>query len=166
MLVHRYEFVWHASKSLPQAQSQIFTHVINGNYGCARVCRTSDAECLCLSDTTVFTHIAMLPRSDLMGDGYDWEYDDNPAVNASNVANLTAKFAAWAKARVTPFRGPLLAVWGSDFKFATASVQVRAPDALVYLATARTRGDRLTWIATCLGTRLHNTHSSATCPRS
>jgi hypothetical protein len=91
-MARSFEFVWHASKSLSLAETQIFTHVIRDNYGT------------------------------LVGKGFDWEdrhpnATRNPPITAKNVQERADALVAFLSNESTCcFRSPLLMMlYGEDF---------------------------------------------------
>lgn len=95
-----FEFVWRASSSLPEAQSEIFAHVVDGNYGDLLGATGADWEC-----------------------PYDvpWCPQGNPPINTSNVAARAHILHDFLAARAAHMRGPLLMLFGSDFHWHHAS---------------------------------------------
>eukprot|EP01116_Phalansterium_solitarium_P019430 TRINITY_DN5407_c0_g1_i1.p1 TRINITY_DN5407_c0_g1~~TRINITY_DN5407_c0_g1_i1.p1 ORF type:complete len:801 (-),score=286.01 TRINITY_DN5407_c0_g1_i1:107-2509(-) len=90
-----YEFIWQGSKNLKKEESEIFTHTLQHNYG------------------------------DLLGIGFDFDSTANPANNPpitnTNIGNRSQLLASTLTNMSSYYRGPLMAVWGSDFRFKNAS---------------------------------------------
>ncbi len=76
------------------------------------------------SSTAMFTHIINGNYGDMMGSGLDWLNDAQPPVNDTNVAMFAGRFAGYVTQLAPPYQGPIMAVWGSDFQFGNATVQV------------------------------------------
>lgn len=89
-----FEFVWRASSSLPVKESEIFAHVVDGNYGDLLGSAGADWECP-----------YELP----------WCEQRNPRINATNVAVRAKVLHSFLSKRAANMRGPLLMLFGSDF---------------------------------------------------
>lgn len=92
-LDQKFEYVWQASKNLPVNQSEIFAHIINGNYG------------------------------DLMGHGFDWEGGSVIITNETVEARAAAFSDFIYSAQCLVYRGPCMLLWGNDFHFHDAQAQ-------------------------------------------
>jgi hypothetical protein len=146
-----YQFLWRASSSISDEDSEILAHVINGVRAPAwRVARgratpytrrhpptLSLAPPQLLAPRPVFTPPTPLrPPAplqnycDLWGTGMNWEFNANPPVNASNVASFANTFVSFVQEKKAPYQpaAPQMVVWGCDFAFGygNGSVLVRA----------------------------------------
>ena len=92
-----YEFMWRGSKSLPIPQSEILTHIINGNYGGAVLLQPNP---LPPPGPPLLTASHLL-CADLMGDlKFQWDYNKNPPVNATSLPILCVQQKP--QPRITP----------------------------------------------------------------
>ena len=91
-----YEWLWESSASLTANRSRIWTHSMYQNYG----------------SLTGFRGDPPIP-----GVGFDWD-DGGGAmpVNASNVGGFATAIKQFVTDRKVAFQGPILAVWGSDYR--------------------------------------------------
>jgi hypothetical protein len=99
-----YQFRWQPSKVLSPNRSEMFCHIINGNYG------------------------DLVPQNSYVA-GWGCDAKDlargkckHPAVNASNVGVVATALAALLQQKSLPYRsGPFMYPWGRDFFFVEAN---------------------------------------------
>ena len=100
-----YEWLWESSASLSANRSRIFAHSMFHNYGDLAGFHGTTAE------------------ATAAGVGFDWDDGGSAApVNSSNVGHFAAALKEFVQQRKPVFQGPILAVWGSDYRFMNASL--------------------------------------------
>lgn len=67
----------------------------------------------------IFAHVIEWNYGDICGLGLCWP--GNPAVNSSNLEELAQRLVLFLQQRRSVYRGPLMGVWGSDFRFTDAA---------------------------------------------
>jgi len=102
-----FEFVWRGSRNIDAKESEIFTHVMEHNYG------------------------------DIMGAGFDWERIPNIPVNSTTIAQRAIDLAGNLTLYSSYYRNLVLAPWGNDFRFADARSQFGNMSLIINYINAR-----------------------------
>lgn len=132
-----FQYLWVGSRNLNEAESAQFMHVIGGNYGdlIVRAPRGGGAARAGRRARPLTRPGARCAQ----GQGFNFEDNNattNPPITPDNIAARAAALAnvLWGQAQI--YRGPLLTVWGSDFRFVNAHRQFGNMTQLVNYITA------------------------------
>jgi hypothetical protein len=119
---HGYEWLWEGSDSLSANRSRIWTHSMENNYGDLAAHRnTSEAQPSCCSHNASDRSCCNPLVGFCWDDDHTGHESRTAAVTPENVEAFAHTLAGFVRQRQAVYQGPILAVWGSDYRFHNAS---------------------------------------------